>query len=167
MKNDSVNPVNERLKLEKTLSELSRFKDDVIKSIEWYKKQAPKQMVLFRTFGVLVILLSVSVPFLGTLEGLGKTIVLPVVSVLIAGLTGINAFFNWQSQWQQFRLAQFTLENLVAKWDFEILLAKSEEDEERAIEMVVEATKDLMEQASRVTQAETADFFRGVQSPST
>jgi hypothetical protein len=166
MKNDSVNPVNERLKLEKTLSELSRFKDDVIKSIEWYKKQAPKQMVLFRTFGVLVILLSVSVPFLGTLEGLGKTIVLPVVSVLIAGLTGINAFFNWQSQWQQFRLAQFTLENLIARWDFEIMQARSEEDEDKAIDLAVQATRDLMEQASRVTQAETAEFFGGMQSPS-
>jgi hypothetical protein len=167
MKNESVNPVDEHPKLEKTLNELARFKDDVIKSIEWYKRQAPKQMVLFRTFGVLVILLSVSVPFLGTLEGLGKTIVLPVVSVLIAGLTGINAFFNWQSQWQQFRLAQFTLENLIARWDFEIMQARSEEDEDKAIDLAVQATRDLMEQASRVTQAETADFFRGVQSPST
>src|SRR6202171_4165308 len=83
------------------LEEMAHIKDDfVIRQLHWYKVHARTPMLFFRVSGVLIILLSVSLPFLTTLEGLWKTIALPVISLLIAGLTGLNSFFRWESSWK-------------------------------------------------------------------
>lgn len=122
-------------------------------------------MVLFRAFGVLLILLSVSVPFLSTLEGVWRTVVLPAVALSIAALTGLNSFFQWQAQWQGFRHTQFALEYLLAKWEMEIIKARHHPDEQQAVEIALTATDMLLDRAREATASETGKFFEGIQLP--
>jgi hypothetical protein len=124
-------------------------------------------MILFRAVGVLVILLSISVPFLGTLEGIWRMVILPLTTLLIAALTGLNAFFQWQSQWQGYRQTQYTLEYLLAKWELEIIRAKHCPDPKEATEVALAATHLLLDQAREITASETSGFFAGIQLPAT
>src|SRR5581483_8073077 len=100
------------------LEEFARIKNEfVVRQLNWYKAHARTPMLLFRASGILVILLSVSLPFLTTLDGLWKTVVLPVISLLIAGLTGMNSFFRWEGAWKGYRQTRLTLEYLLAEWE--------------------------------------------------
>jgi len=79
------------------LKELTSIKEIyVVQQLHWYKEHATKARRYFRLSSVLIIIFSVSIPFLATptLEGIWKTIVLPVVALLIAALTGLSLSFG-------------------------------------------------------------------------
>jgi hypothetical protein len=157
--------IPDRTRFTQILQELSELKGAVVKTRNWYQRRAPRSMAAFRTVGVIVILLSVSLPFISTLEGSWRTVALPLVSLLIAGLTGVNAFLNWQSQWQSYRQTQFTLEYLLQRWELEVIQARYHPNEEEAIGMAYAATQSLLEQARQATASETEKFFKGIQLP--
>ena len=148
------------------LDEVTRIKDAyVVSQINWYKTHANIPMVLFRLSGILIIFLSVSLPFLATLEGPWKTIILPIVALLVAGLTGLTSFYRWESDWKGFRETQFTLEYLLVVWDLSIAAAKQEKDEQHAIDIVLQATKQLLDTVHTSTSSETEQFFQRAQIP--
>lgn len=148
------------------LTELISLKDKyVIKELKWYETHARQPMILFRVSGVLIILLSVSIPFLATLEGLWRTIVLPIVALLVAGLTGLISFFRWESDWKGYRQTQFTLDYLLSIWELKITQAKHERDIQQAIDMALEATQQLLDTTHTTTSAEAEEYFQRVQIP--
>ena len=150
------------------LEEMTHIKDDfVIRQLHWYKVHARTPMLFFRISGVLIILLSVSLPFLTTLEGLWKTIALPVISLLIAGLTGLNSFFRWESSWKGYRQTCLTLEYLLTMWELQIADARCQVDAQKGIDMALQATKQLITMARTNTSAEAEDYFKQVQNART
>ncbi len=62
--------------------------------LKWYDKHIWVPRFFFYLSGTLLILLSVSLPYLATLEGPWRTIVLPIVALAVAGLTGLSSFFK-------------------------------------------------------------------------
>src|SRR6266700_6723169 len=150
------------------LEELTHIKEEfVVRQLNWYKAHARTPMLLFRISGVLVILLSVSLPFLTTLEGLWKTLVLPVISLLIAGLTGLNAFFRWESDWKGYRQTHLTLEYLLTTWELQIAEARCQVDEQKAIDIALKATEQLINMTRTTTSTEAEDYFKRVQAART
>jgi hypothetical protein len=148
------------------IEDLTLTKESYVKkNLDWYKSNATRPMLFYRASGVLLISLSVSVPVLATRQDFWMSTVLPVVSVIIAGLTALNTFFQWQSQWQKFRQSQFMLEYLLSCWNLEIVKARHEGDEDKAIEIAVAATAKLMQQTREITANETDEFFRGLRLP--
>lgn len=149
------------------LEDLSRMKDEVVKTKVWYEEHAKRSMVKFRVFGVAIIILSVSLPLLGVLseDSAWKNVALSGVALAIAGLTGLNSFFQWQAQWQGFRQTQFALEYLLSRWELEMFKAKYLPDEEEALRSAMEATARLLDLARDATASETAGFFEGVRTP--
>jgi hypothetical protein len=146
------------------LEELTRIKEEfVVRQLNWYQGHTKAPMLFFRTSGILVILLSVSLPFLTTFEGLWKTIALPVFSLSIAGLTGLNAFFRWESDWKARRQTQYTLEYLLKMWELKIAEARCQEDVQKGIEIALQATEQLISAARTATSAETEEYFKRVQ----
>ena len=92
------------------LKELLSIKETyVLQQLHWYRKRVPKVRFYFRLTSTLIIIFSVSIPFLTTLEGPWKSIVLPVVALMVAGLTGLSAFFRWEGSWKGYMHAQLTL----------------------------------------------------------
>jgi hypothetical protein len=148
------------------LNELTSIKDKyVVEQLNWYKTHSMQPMLFFRISGILLIFLSVSIPLLTTLEGLWRTIVLPGVALLVAGLTGLISFYRWESDWKGYRQAQFTLEYLITAWELRIEEAKLEKDTQQAINMAMEATQQLLDATHTVTSSETQEFFQRVQVP--
>jgi len=105
------------------------------------------------------------VPFLATLEGVWKELVLPSVAVAIAFLTGLNAFYQWQTQWQGNRETQYALEHLLAKWEVEIVKTRFESDRDKAVDLAIDATDRLLDQAREITSSTAGEFFRNLKIP--
>jgi hypothetical protein len=99
------------------------------------------------------------------LDGIWRDIVLPIAALVIAALTGLNTFFQWQKSWQGRRQTQFAIEHFLSKWDLDMTIAKHDPDPEKAIEMAVRATEQLLDRAREITSAETAEYFQGLQLP--
>lgn len=148
------------------LAELTRIKDAFVgQKLDWYKAHARTPMLLFRLSGVLVILLSVSLPLLATLEGFWKTLVLPVVALLVAGLTGLTSFFRWESGWKGYRQAQFTLEYLLTTWELQITEASHQADVQKGIDQALQATRQLLDATHTAVSTEAEEYFKRVHIP--
>jgi hypothetical protein len=150
------------------LDELTKIKDyHVVRTLNWYRGHARVPMILFRTTGVLLIVLSVSVPLLAVLEGIWQEAVLPVVALVIAGLTGLNSFFQWHTSWQGYRQTQYALEHLIAQWELKITEAKHHPNRDQRLEMVIQATDKLLRDTGQITATETGSYFERVRVPDT
>jgi hypothetical protein len=147
----------------KILAELDRIKQDVVKTRDWYRGHAPWPMRWFRITGALLIILSVSVPFIAGQTADWKDTVLSLMTLAIAALTGLGAFFRWEYAWQSYRRTQYTLDRLLNMWEFKIVEARHQADPRRAIDMALRSTEQLLQDAASITGAETAEFFKQVQ----
>jgi hypothetical protein len=148
------------------LTELTRIKDAfVVQKLNWYTAHAKMPMFLFRLSGVLVILLSVSLPLLATLEGYWKTLVLPVVALLVAGLTGLTSFFHWESGWKGYRQAQFSLEYVLTTWELQITEASHHTDAQEGIDLALQATRQLLQATQSTISTEAEEYFKRVHIP--
>jgi hypothetical protein len=145
------------------LSKLTAIKKEYVdKNLKWYRDHSRQPAILFRTVGALVIVLSVTVPFLATLDDPWKSVVLPIVSLLIAGLTGLNSFFQWQGKWQKFLQARLSLEYSAQSWELQVLRARYETDEEKAVRILFDATTKLLDDARAVISTETQEYFTAI-----
>jgi hypothetical protein len=143
------------------LAEATRIKDAfVIPKWRWYKTNARTPAFLFRSAGILIIFLSASLPFLATLEGVWRGVVLPVVALLVAALTGLNAFYQWEQDWKSHRLTQYKLEYQMTLWEIQVAQARQEPDEQQAIEHLWQATRALIDQTEDVTRMEAEQYYK-------
>lgn len=149
------------------LKELEALKENfVVRKIRAYSRRATQAQLRFRISGALIIGLSVCLPFLTTLKGgIWISIVLPIVALLIAGLSGLNAFFRWESNWKGYSQTRYRLEYLLKVWELKVIEAKHETDTQKSVEIVVQATKQLLDDVESTTSAETEEYFKRVQIP--
>jgi len=81
--------------------------------INWYNKKSTIYQNRYKFLKVLVIILSVSIPFLvGLIEGKDDylKIVVGIGGVLIAMIEGVLSLFRYQDLWLQYRLTSETLQ---------------------------------------------------------
>lgn len=148
------------------LDELVTIKErHVVQTLEWYKRHARRPMLLFRTSGVLLILLSVSIPLMSVSDGFWRDDALPVVALAIAALASLNSFFQWHSSWQNYRQTQFALEYLISKWEVAIAVARRLSDPTKAAEAAIAATERLLDEARLATETKTLAYFSQVRMP--
>jgi hypothetical protein len=134
----------------------------VVSTLKWYQRHALWPRRWFRSSGVMVILLSVAIPLLAALDYQGKELVLSSAAVLIAALTGVNAFFKWEDVWRSRRQTEFALAYLLAVWRLEVLQALHEPDPVKGKDLAIAATRQLLEEARAATGEETKEFFSRV-----
>jgi hypothetical protein len=143
------------------LKELTNIKYKyVVPSLNHYNTRGRLPMILFVVFGVLTILLSISIPLLVTQEGFWKNTILPIVAVLVAGMTSLMQFFRWESIWRAYSQSAQTLHYLLSIWELKITLAKHEKDTQQAIDMAVEATQQLIEGTHTTVGSEMEEYFQ-------
>ncbi len=153
-------------KFDAALKEFTKLKNAyVVSKIKWYEKNAPRHFWLFRITGVTIILLSVSVPFIATLSGFWKDTVLPIATLLIAGLTGLNSFMQWQEGWKEYRKTQYAIEYLITKWEFEVTKAINNPNKKQALNAITRATSNLLEKTKQITTKEAESYFERVEAP--
>lgn len=150
--------------LTQLIEELSQLKEKhVDSSIRWYQKHSKLPRALFRITGYLLIILSVSIPFVTTFNG--SKVFLSVIALFIAILSGINSFQQWDSKWRIYKQAQFTLETLNATWELQIVEARQMERVEDAIKLIIEATRSLLEKSRAEVILETEKYFQNIKIP--
>jgi len=147
------------------LEEVRPFVNGIQRSRDWYASHARQPRILFRTMGVLVICLSLSIPLVAALKFTGKDLVLSLAAILIAIATSLNSFFKWEHSWQAFRKSDFSLDHLLATWDLHRLEALNEKDPVKAKEKILLATQQLIEEGNRITSSETQEFFDRIEWP--
>jgi hypothetical protein len=161
---------NSRARFSALEAELTKLKQDYVDGMAtWYERHAPINRVFFRVTGVLVILSSVTIPFLTGLNDPHwkqvRDIALPVAALLVAFLTGLNAFFGFHGAWQKQISMHLFLEQLGVLWRFRMTEARHTSDEDEACKQAVAATKELLESAASAIATETTKYFEAVREP--
>ena len=147
------------------LEEVRPFVEKVDRSRQWYETRAKRPRIAFRAIGVVVILLSLSIPLIAAFQFSKKDIVLTLSAVLIAIATSLNSFFKWEQTWQAFRKTEFALDHLLTVWDLRRVEAMLDPDPSKAQEKILTATAQLIEDANKVSGSETQQFFDRIEWP--
>lgn len=134
-----------------------------------YRRFGRAHMLWFRVGGFVEILLSVSFPFvIAVLPALvsGDEVtnrVITGISVAIALVGAIRAFYSWNDNWRLYRTQQLALMIVVRRWELRMLdlIAHSTIDPKRAHEETAQAIEDLV----MALQHEQDIFFGTVQLP--
>jgi Protein of unknown function (DUF4231) len=133
--------------------------------ISYYKDHTKIPRWMFRSAGVLTILLSVTLPALAAAVFPYKEIILSAVSIAIAALTGLSSFYRWDRTWSGNSSAQVALEQHVAKWELELANAQYVVPSDQRLSHAYQATNDLLINARSVVSSESSGFFSGLQFP--
>ncbi len=158
-------PVNTDKKIAALLEQLDPLVKNVVDARDYYLKRAGRPKKAFRISGVAIILLSLSIPFIASLQFAGKDMLLSAFAVLIAILTSLGSFYKWEDTWRSHRQAETALGHLLLLWDFNIIEAKQEADTSKGAEKIIAATQQLLDSAHKVTSAETEEFFSKIEWP--
>jgi Protein of unknown function (DUF4231) len=133
--------------------------------LQWYLDHKVLPRLLFRAAGVVIIVLSVSIPLLTTLSFAGRDIVLSCAALLIAALTGLNSFYGWDQAWRGRQQTAETLEHLIASWRVRLAGARLEPDPAKRRDLATAAAQELIDKVRAVTSAEAEQFFSEVRLP--
>jgi hypothetical protein len=138
------------------------------KIIKHYDQRIPRARAIFQITGALVILGSVSLPFLAQMTtaehkpfGLNTEAVLGVisfVSLAVALLTSLNSFFGWRFSWQRGVAVLAALEHYSACWKMDLLKAEEEGYPRAKVDAYLH-TSYLYTQVFAAVSAESEAFF--------
>ena len=135
---------------------------------EWYRSHQLWPFIMFRSTGIITIILSVALPAVASINEASldyKSLILSVMSVTIAALTGLSSFFRWERSWRGRNNSKFAIDTLVAKWELEIENARSVVDPSKRTQHVYLATNDLLTNFRSIGSEENEQFFSGMQFP--
>jgi hypothetical protein len=146
--------------------------------VDFYKTNTKTPRVLFRVSGVTTILFGATLPalaagnldnknlaLLGFTIAINKTVVVSILSIAIAVLTGVASFFRWESTWHGNSTTQVAIEQFCAKWELELLNAEACLAPETRIKHIYLATDDLLANVQAAISAETEGFFSNLRFP--
>jgi len=136
--------------------------------LAYYESRTRRPWLLFRICGSLLIVLSISLPVLSTLkvEMLPeKDLVVSLVALSVAVLSGLSTFFHWHDTWRENTRAKLELRELLAIWELKLLAARQEPDATVRIQTVVTATETLLSEARKVGSSNTEGYFKNVSLP--
>jgi len=130
-------------------------------NIEWYRKRAPWRRNAFRISGLMLLIVSVSLPFASAVFPKESTLwLLPALGYVVAIISALNAFFQWQRAWQSYRTAHLQLEAAWSDWQASRAEAVAESDGQKAFAAVTSAAHRLLGRASDIITSEKGELFR-------
>jgi hypothetical protein len=112
------------------------------------------------------ILLSALLPLLAAFDYNGKELVLSLVGVTIAAVTGLGSYFHWGDLWKGYLIAWNDIQNARAHWDLDVVAARREETEEAALEAAYRAADRLLEATRSAIDREHGTYFAMFGKPS-
>jgi hypothetical protein len=136
----------------------------VIRPRNWYRRRARNVRRLFRLFGVGVIVMSASLPIVAAIDFADSQVAITTLSVGVAGLTALRAFFHWDDQWRAAKTADWKLTSLLAQWEADLSGIESPSSDE-AKQRAQTLTKALLAAAADVIGTESTSFFSAVTWP--
>ena len=145
----------------------------IVSDLEWYERHTNKPWFWFRTCGTLLIVLSISLPVLSSVQFPvwlptwfpSKDSLVSLIALIIALLSGIGTFFHWHETWHANTRAKLELRHLFAMWEVRIVEAQLIPEPSCQAEAAIAATKELFDAAAKVDISNTEGYFKNVQFP--
>jgi hypothetical protein len=152
--------------LDSAIQELYRIKEDyAVENLEWYRNHRKLPGLLFRLAGIVIIALSLSIPFLSAARGRYLSTGVPIASLIIAIVTALNSFFAWQPTWEKRVRGQHTLEGLIAVWETKMVDSSQSLDSEERYRKAINATEELVDATRVLIETGTNTFFKSIKFP--
>ena len=150
------------------LDQITLLKDATTKGsirwyINWYEEHFPRAHWKYRLAGVGVLLVALYAA-LG-LKGEGWLSV-SFVAATAAFLVSLNAFFAWGAAWRVYFHAKVRLEFLLQAYEAQLIDARSQSDETKAIETVRAGFNDLLQKSGETIAEEARGYFESLKFPS-
>lgn len=115
--------------------------------------------------GIITIVCSVTLPAIATAQFPYKALVLALMSIAVAALTGLSSFYKWERAWRANSTAQVALQQHVAKWELELANAQLLVSPHERANHIYKATSDLLVNAGNVVTSQSEGFFSGLSFP--
>jgi hypothetical protein len=138
---------------------------DLMPLISQYDWRARWHRRNFRFSGLVVIMLSASLPLLASFDYPHKTVVIGFAGVVIAVATALRTFHHWDQMWGLLRRTYFDLLQAHASWQIELARAEQIGDPDRCASEAYEATKKLFDVLSSIRREESEKFFSSLKFP--
>jgi len=145
--------------------------EHVLKYLEWYRANTKWPMFAFRLSGIATIILGAALPAVVSMDekiipdARARKIAVIVMSVSLAALTALSAFYRWEKTWHGRNAARRSLELLMTKFNMELADVKPTDDDEDSCKRREAAALALIAGADQVVSTETAEFSANLQSP--
>ncbi|MFI6099878.1 DUF4231 domain-containing protein [Lentzea sp. NPDC051213] len=82
----------------------------------YYDVRAKWHRRFYRLSGMLVIFVGAALPLLTSLDYPSKTVTISVAGVVVAGLTGLRAFYRWDQSWILLRNSEMAVTAAYLAW---------------------------------------------------
>lgn len=128
-----------------------------------YGRRATWHRRHFRSSGIVIIIVSASLPLLAGLDFGAKDMTIAILGVVVAVLTALRSFYQWDHLWSVLRQSDFELGFLIDKW--ELAVAEVQPDREFAAEEILDLTSELRKAAEEVRRAESTRYFGSLRPP--
>lgn len=133
-----------------------------------YRRSGRWHAFWHRSAGLLEILLSVSFPIiiiqLSHFAENERTLIFTGISVAIALVAAVRAFYNWSDNWRLFQNQQLALVLVVRRW--ELALLRLLHDDELNSPKAFEATEQAIADVNKLLEHEQDTFFGALRLPS-
>ena len=139
----------------------SIFRNQVMEEIDRYDNLADSERFWFRFIGILIIIFSVSIPFINSLKFKNQKEIVSLVAICIAFLTSLNSFYNWSGSWEVYRNTEYRLKHEVWVWELEARKLSNQKSLtiENANTEAFKITKKLILESAKITLNENNSFF--------
>jgi hypothetical protein len=123
-----------------------------------YRRRATWHARFFRATGISVIAIATALPVLASLSYDGKTVTVAVAGALVAFLTALRSFYQWDQLWALLRQCDLDLTHLLEQWKLDVAATAGLPETERRTQVHALATN-LLEQAETLRRAESLSYF--------
>jgi len=130
-------------------------------SREFHGKRASIRRKEFRRWGMLVIILSATLPVVAAFSDAlpGKTLLVSIMAAAIAILTSANSFFHWDTGWHGSTNVQIGIDNLYDDWEIGIVNAKTNTDPVEGLEQARKTTKIFFDATHNLIESEAKEYL--------
>jgi ABC-type multidrug transport system fused ATPase/permease subunit len=129
-----------------------------------YRKRARWHSWFFRASGIGVIAIASALPVLASLSYAGKTLTVSIAGALVAFLTALRSFYQWDQLWGLLRQSDLDISHLLEKWKLDVAATAALSEQERRSRVHTLATE-LLEQTEAIRRAESQSYFAALRFP--
>lgn len=153
------------------LNDMIEIRNRACQTVQSSKHNADEANWYFRIVGILIIALSVCIHLISSLEGSLKILsyeiswkrIISIASLLIAFMTGANAFFDFKGTWSFSRSAQYELRYHIIRWEQKISVAQHmyliDKNEEEFLKNATLATDYLINEWEKGVKLRAGQYF--------
>jgi ABC-type multidrug transport system fused ATPase/permease subunit len=125
---------------------------------DWYRRRAKWNAIFFRATGVAVIAIASALPVLASFSYRGKDEIVATAGALVAFLTALRSFYQWDQLWSVLRQSDFDISYLLERWKVDLSAAAELPEAERFARVQVLGAA-LLEQTEAVRKSESQRYF--------